>query len=93
MSKLLIGGLSTLTDGRGLRAAFSAFGEVTKVEVVVDQTTGKSRGFGFVTFQDSREASSALSMLDGTMIDGHTIRVGLAPDPRRCDGRRTDPGS
>ena len=49
-TKLFVGGLSWGTDDNGLRAAFEDFGEVVDAKVVTDRETGRSRGFGFVTF-------------------------------------------
>ena len=49
-SKLFVGGLPWATDDNGLREAFSEFGEVTDAKVIMDRATGRSRGFGFITF-------------------------------------------
>ncbi|MEZ5397970.1 MAG: RNA-binding protein [Bryobacterales bacterium] len=78
--KLFVGGLSWNTTDDGLLDAFSAFGEVTDAKVITDRDTGRSRGFGFVTFADSDAASTAMSQMDGTDLDGRTIRVNEAED-------------
>ena len=57
--KLFIGGLSWGTRNDGLRAAFENFGEVVSAEVVMDRVTGRSRGFGFVTYSDVESAENA----------------------------------
>ena len=74
--KLFIGGLSWDTDDDGLRQAFERFGAMDEVKVITDRETGRSRGFGFVTFAESDAATSAVSEMDGTELDGRTIGAG-----------------
>jgi cold-inducible RNA-binding protein len=83
--KLFIGSLSWNTDTDSLRQAFEPFGEITDVVVIGDRETGRSRGFGFVTFSDDNAASTAMEKLDGTDLDGRTIKVDLASE-RSGDG-------
>jgi RNA recognition motif-containing protein len=52
VKKIFIGGIGTDTEGEHLREYFSKFGNIESVAVVTDKETGKSRGFGFVTFDD-----------------------------------------
>jgi cold-inducible RNA-binding protein len=78
--KLFVGGLSWNTTDDSLLDAFSAFGEVTDAKVITDRDTGRSRGFGFVTFSDADAASTAIAQMDGTDLDGRTIRVNEAED-------------
>lgn len=85
--KLFVGGLSWSTDNDGLREAFERFGEVSDVRVITDRETGRSRGFGFVTFSDSDAAKQAMSEMDGTSLDGRSIKVNEAEEkPRRSGG-------
>ena len=84
--KLFVGGLSWNTDDEGLRQAFERFGEVGEARVITDRETGRSRGFGFVTLQDSEAAMSAISAMDGTDLDGRTIKVNEAQDKPRGGG-------
>jgi RNA recognition motif-containing protein len=87
--KLFIGGLSWNTNEEGLRAAFEQYGELDEVKVVVDRNTNRSRGFGFITFQNDADAQTAIEEMDGKELDGRTIKVDVAQDrgPRR-DGDR-----
>uniref|UniRef100_A0ACD5WLL0 Uncharacterized protein n=1 Tax=Avena sativa TaxID=4498 RepID=A0ACD5WLL0_AVESA len=77
-SKLFVGGLSWNTDDGLLRDAFSNFGEVTEARVITDRETGKSRGFGFVNFQDEESAKAAAEQMDGKELDGRSVRVNFA---------------
>ncbi|KAK1273393.1 hypothetical protein QJS04_geneDACA008009 [Acorus gramineus] len=64
-SKLFIGGLSYQTDEQSLKEAFAQHGDVVEARVIVDRETGRSRGFGFVTFASAEEAQTAMSSQDG----------------------------
>jgi cold-inducible RNA-binding protein len=84
--KLFVGGLSWNTTDQGLRDAFAKFGEVTDAKVITDRDTGRSRGFGFVTFSDPAAGDQAMSSMDGSQLDGRTIRVNEAEDRGRSGG-------
>jgi cold-inducible RNA-binding protein len=83
--KLFVGGLSWDTTDDGLRQAFASYGEITEAKVITDRDTGRSRGFGFVTFARDEDAKTAISKVDGTSLDGKTIKVNEAQEksPRR----------
>ncbi len=84
-NKLYVGGLSWDTDNAGLEKAFAEFGNVEEAKVITDRDTGRSRGFGFVTFAEEADAEKALA-LDGTELDGRTLKVNIAHDKPRRDG-------
>ncbi len=84
--KLFVGGLSWNTTDMILRQAFERFGPVTEAKVVLDRETGRSRGFGFVTFTEAEHAQAAMSELDGKELDGRTIRINEAQE--RAPGDR-----
>lgn len=88
-SKLFVGGLSWGTTDDGLRRAFEAYGDVTDAKVITDRETGRSRGFGFVTFAEAADAQSAMQAMDGSDLDGRSIRVNEANDR---GGERRGPG-
>ncbi|MCD7460196.1 hypothetical protein HAX54_043054 [Datura stramonium] len=81
-SKLFVGGLSYGTDETSLREAFSQHGQVIEARVILDRDTGRSRGFGFVSYTSAEEASSALNALDGQDLHGRRIRVNYATEKR-----------
>jgi len=85
--KLFVGGLSWDTSDDSLRQAFEPFGEILEAKVITDRDTGRSRGFGFVTFQDPGNANTAMTELDGATLDGRSIKVNEAQDKPRGGGR------
>ena len=88
-NKLFVGGLAWATTDESLRAHFEPFGEVTDAKVITDRDTGRSRGFGFVTFAEGDSAASAQGELHGTELDGRAIRVDQATE--RGGGGRGGP--
>lgn len=84
--KLFVGGLSWDTDDRGLSAAFERFGPISEAKVISDRETGRSRGFGFVTFDAPADADRAIAEMDGAQIDGRSVRVNVAEDKPRGGG-------
>jgi len=84
--KLFVGSLSWDTNDEGLRTAFSPHGEISEAIVISDRDSGRSRGFGFVTFEDDEAAEKAVAALNGTELDGRTIRVDVAQAKERSGG-------
>ena len=79
------------TTGDDLQALFSQHGSVTSATVVMDKMTGRSRGFGFVEFENDAEADAAMAALNGHDLDGRQITVNEARPmedrpPRRSFG-------
>jgi RNA recognition motif-containing protein len=77
-TKLFVGGLSWDTTTEDLRTAFAKFGAVSDVAVVLDRATGRSRGFGFVTFENANDANEAIKAMNGAELDGRTLKVNAA---------------
>lgn len=86
--KLFVGGLSWDTDTEGLRTAFAEYGNISDAVVVQDRETGRSRGFGFVTFDNDEEGKKAMSAMNGATLDGRTIRCDQAVERERGGGGR-----
>ena len=80
--KLFVGGLSLETTNADLRAAFAKFGELVDVAIITERATRRSRGFGFVSFATSIAAEAAIQGMNGTELDGQTMRVNRAEEPR-----------
>ncbi len=77
-NRLFVGGLAWGTDDEGLRAAFEQFGEVTDAKVITDRDSGRSRGFGFVTYAEESSAQEAIENMDGSELEGRNIKVNEA---------------
>ncbi|CAI5982617.1 unnamed protein product [Closterium sp. NIES-64] len=75
--KLFVRGLAWETSSETLLAAFEQYGEIEEGAVITDRTTGRSRGFGFVTFKSSESAYMALRE-PTKMIDGRAAMCNLA---------------
>nr|KAJ0224787.1 hypothetical protein LSAT_V11C100006420 [Lactuca sativa] len=85
-STLFFAGLSYATDEMSLREAFSAYGNVQEARVIVDRETGRSRGFGFITFTDTEAASAAIQALDQRELHGRVVKVNYANDRPQVGG-------
>ena len=73
--KLLIRNLARSTTEAELQALFAANGTVQFCNLVLDKKNGASKGFAFVEMPKVGEAKAAMKNLNGTAIDGKTIRV------------------
>jgi RNA recognition motif-containing protein len=80
---IFVGNLPFSTSESDLRAMFADYGDIESVAIITDRDTGRSRGFGFVELSDNTRAADALRDLDGTDIDGRSIRVNEAEQRRR----------
>jgi len=85
-NKLFVGSLSWGVSDETLRTAFERFGAVTEAKVILERDTGRSRGFGFVTFEDDGATQDAIAEMDGTELDGRAIRVNEAQDRKPRSG-------
>jgi cold-inducible RNA-binding protein len=81
--KLFVGGLAWATDDDSLSKTFQEFGTVEEAKVITERETGRSRGFGFVTFDSTENAMTAQKAMDGHEIDGRQLRVDFANDKQR----------
>lgn len=77
-SKLYVGNLSFDTSEADLRSAFGAHGTVTDVYIASDRTTGRPRGFAFVTLSSEQESQAATAKMNGTDLAGRAITVNAA---------------
>lgn len=84
-NKLYVGNLSFSSTEDDVRDAFSAFGDVTSVNLIMDRETGRPRGFGFVEMGSDAEAASAVEAMDGQPLDGRNLKVNIAK-PREPRG-------
>lgn len=88
MTNIYVGNLSYRMSDDELRNAFAPYGEVTSARIIMDRDTGRSKGFGFVEMPDDAQAQEAISKLDGSDIEGRTVKVNVAR-PREERPRRS----
>lgn len=75
---MYVSNLGFHTTEDDLRKLFEPFGQVTSTKLVIDRTTGRSRGFGFVEMESTEEANQAITRLNGKEIEGRSISVSVA---------------
>ena len=73
--KLFVGGIPWATTSDDLQALFSQHGTVASATVISDKMTGRSRGFGFVEFENDAEADAATTALNNSDYNGRTLVV------------------
>lgn len=82
---LYVGGLAEEVNEAILHAAFIPFGDIKDVKTPLDQATQKHRSFGFVTFLEKEDASTAMDNMDGAELYGRVLTVNYAL-PERIKG-------
>ncbi len=89
-AKVYVGNLPFKFSNKDLTELFSAYGEVTEAVIITDKYSGRSKGFGFVTFADEASAEKAISEMDGKDVDGRQLKVSIAKalEPRERTERR-----
>lgn len=86
-NKLYVGNFPYSVDESQLREMFSSFGEIEDISLIKDRETGRSKGFGFITFATQVGAETALS-LNGKDLDGRALKVNMAQERESRGGRR-----
>ena len=84
-NKLFVGNIDWNATDDDLRAAFSSFGEIEEVVIVTDKFSGRSKGFGFVTFVNEEDAQKAIAEMDGYDLKGRKIAVSEPRPPKPRD--------
>lgn len=89
--KVYVGNLPFSVDDEKLRELFSSYGEIEEASIIKDKYSGRSKGFGFVTFKEDENAQKAISEMNDKEIEGRNLKVNEAkpmdPDrPRRSFG-------
>ncbi len=75
---IYVGNLPYSLTEDDLKAAFSEFGEVSSANIIMDRTSGQSKGFGFVEMPDNSEADQAIKALNESALNGRNITVNQA---------------
>jgi cold-inducible RNA-binding protein len=90
--KLYVGNLSFEITENDLQDLFEQHGQVSDVALITDRATGHSRGFGFVTMNDTTQANAAMTALNGKEVSGRALTVNEArareERPRQYAGAR-----
>ncbi|XP_061947314.1 glycine-rich RNA-binding protein GRP1A-like [Populus nigra] len=76
--RCFVGGLAWATTDQSLQEAFSQYGEIIDSKIINDRETGRSRGFGFVTFNNEKAMRDAIDGMNGQDLDGRNITVNEA---------------
>ncbi|CAG8786822.1 3048_t:CDS:2, partial [Cetraspora pellucida] len=90
-TRVFVGDLSWKLSDKELRAEFKHFGTVNEALVIRDKNTGRSKGYGFVSFEEPHSALDAIKAMNGQPIDGRPIRVEAAeerPIDDRYEGKK-----
>jgi cold-inducible RNA-binding protein len=86
-TKLFVGNLDFKITENDLQDAFAACGSVLETNLVTDRTTGRPRGFAFVTMSTAEEAQKAIDALNGKTLGGRALSVNVArPREERSGG-------
>lgn len=80
--RLFVAGLSNAIDEQFLKESFTEFGEITEARIIYDRDSGRSRGFGFISFTSDEAAASALKGMDGKQLSGRILHVNYANERR-----------
>lgn len=92
MKKLFVGNLSWKTTEDNLKSLFEKCGGVASVRIIVDQYTGKSKGFGFVEMDSAEAAQKAIQELNEKPFMERNIRVSQALERAERSGNSRDFG-
>lgn len=85
--KLYVGNLSYNVTDTQLRELFTQVGEVTEVTVIMDQATGRSKGFAFVEMADEKAAQDAIKRFNGQTLDDRALNVNEARPREERSGK------
>lgn len=92
MTNIFVGNLSYGSTEDSIRALFSEYGEVERVNIITDRDTGQPRGFAFVEMTNKSDADRAIEALNGADLEGRALNVNEArPRPERSGGGNRGP--
>lgn len=90
---IYVGNLSFDANEGELKSLFESYGEVDSAKIIVDQFTGRSRGFGFIEMRNREEGLKAIQELDTKDLKGRSLKVNEArPRTSSGGGGRRDGG-
>jgi len=86
--KLYIGNLAFSMTEENLKKAFAEFGEIEEASLIVDKFSGRSKGFGFITFKDEESAKKAIAAMNDKELEGRNLKVNEAKPREEGDRPR-----
>lgn len=88
MSKIYVGNLSFSVSNESLEGLFQQYGSVKSASVIIDRTTGRSKGFGFIEMAEQTDATKAIDALNGQQFEGRNLTVSEARPQEPRDNNR-----
>lgn len=85
-NKIYVGNFPYSVDESQLREMFSPYGDIEEIALIKDRATGRSKGFGFITFATQHSAETALA-LNGKDLEGRALKVSMAQEKESRGGR------
>lgn len=80
--KLFVGNINWQASQEELQDLFAQHGQIEEAVIIHDRSTGRSKGFGFVTFTDDQAADAAVQALNGQEFQGRPLVVNEARPPQ-----------
>lgn len=80
--KLFVGNLEWSATEEQLQSMFAEYGQIEEAVIIKDKFSGRSKGFGFVTYANDEDADKAIAELDGKELNGRPISVNEARPPK-----------
>lgn len=85
---IYVGNLDYKVDENDLKDIFEEYGSVSEAKIITDKFSGRSKGFGFITMNDSAEAKKAIDELNGATLENREMVVNEAREKRESNNRR-----
>lgn len=83
---IYVGGLDDSVTDKLLHSAFIPFGEIKTIEIPLDHTTERHKGFGFVEFEEYEDCLHAIENMNDAELCGRVLRVNMARPQRFKEG-------
>ena len=82
-NKIYVGNLPFNQTADTIHDLFAQFGSITDKVVITDRETGRSKCFGFITFESQDQAERAVKGMDGKEVSGRKIKVNIAQEKKK----------
>ena len=87
--KIYVGNLPFTVDSEKLKELFASFGDIEEAVVISDRFSGRSKGFGFVTFPKDEDAKKAIKEMNDKEVEGRNLKVNEAKPMEERPQRRS----